>query len=137
MKLTRTFFMLACATLFLAPAVGLEANATPKREGVASPSRSHGQALHRLDFRIQGASCVVCLRRIAKTFRDSKGVLKADVSIFRPYWAIVIYDAKETNLAKLTDAIKSEKVQLLEIEDKPISELPLLLIPKGIGDTHP
>ena len=129
MKLTRTFLMLACAALFLTGIAPGDVS--------AAPVHSHGQALHRLEFKIQGASCVVCLRRIAKTFRDSKGVMKADVSIFRPYWSIIIYDAKETNLAKITDAIKSEKVQLLEVEDKPISEMPLLLIPKGIGDTHP
>lgn len=89
--------------------------------------------LHRLDFRVEGASCVTCLRRIGQTFRTSPGVLKADVSIYRPYWAIVIYDLKKTNLNKLTDAIKNEHVKLVDVEDKPISTVPAVVIPKSIS----
>lgn len=97
----------------------------------AARSADSGQSLHRVDFRIEGASCVTCLRRIAKSMRESKGVLKADASIYRPYWAIAIYDAKKTTFDKFSAPIaKSEQVRFAEVEDKPISSMPLVVIPK-------
>ena len=89
-------------------------------------------ALHRLDFRVEGASCVGCLRRIGQKFRDSKGVFKADVSIYKPYWAIVIYDAKVTDLNKLKAAIADEHVKLVEVEDKSIQQIPIVIVPRGL-----
>jgi hypothetical protein len=88
-------------------------------------------SLHRVDFRIEGASCVTCLRRIAKTMRETKGVLKADVSIYRPYWALAIYDAKTAKFDKLSAEIGAkEHVRFMEVEDKPITTMPLIVIPK-------
>lgn len=103
--------------------------------GVAADTRAAarpgGQALHRADFRIEGASCVACLRRVAKAMRETKGILKADVSIFRPYWAIAIYDAKATDFAKMEKEIAAkEHVRFMEMEDKAIAEMPLIVIPK-------
>lgn len=89
--------------------------------------------LRRADFRVEGASCVSCLRRIAQTLKAQKGVLKADVSIYRPYWAIVIYDAKQTGFPTLKEAIKNENVKLTEFEEKTISEVPLIVIPKSVS----
>ncbi len=103
----------------------------PAADNSAKPSAS--QKLHRADFRVTGASCVACLRRIGKTMREQKGVLKADVSIFKPYWAIVIYDAEHTNMDKVYEAIKGEKVKFDELEDKPIQSVPLIVIPKGMS----
>ncbi len=91
------------------------------------------QKLHRADFRVTGASCVACLRRIGKTLREQHGVLKADISIFKPYWAIVVYDANATNMDKLYEVVKAEKVKFEEMEDKAISSLPLIIIPKGMA----
>ncbi len=119
--------LLVISTSFaFAPNPALSANtATPQK-----------QTLHRADFRIEGASCVTCLRRIAKTFRDSKGVIKADVSVFRPYWSIVIYDSNQTSMPKLSDSIKKENVKFQELEDKPIQSVPLIIIPKGLTQTR-
>lgn len=114
-------------TIALAMAVSILSLPTPV---MAAPAKTQ-ESLHRVDFRVEGASCVTCLRRIAKTLRDSKGVLKSDVSIYKPYWSIVIYDAKTTNFQKLAEPIiKAESVKFQEVEDKPIAELPLIVIPK-------
>lgn len=103
----------------------------------ATPDKSTANAeLHRLDFRVEGASCVVCLRRIGQELRDTKGVFKADVSIYKPNWAIVIYDAKKTNLEHFKSAVKAENVKFVDLEDKRISEMPFLVIPKGVGQSH-
>jgi len=99
------------------------------KETAAKPAFS----LHRMDFRVEGASCVACLMRTGNELRGAKGVIKADVSIYRPYWAIVIYDASQTNLEKMKKAITNEHVKLTDIEDKPIAEVPLIVIPKSLG----
>jgi cation transport ATPase len=117
--------VLMSALVAVIPACAAEPNQTM--------NNAQKQALHRADFRVEGASCVMCLRRIAATFRKDKGVKKADVSVFRPYWSIVIYDANQTNMQKLTGAIKSEHVKLAELEDKPIDSMPAIIIPKGLG----
>jgi hypothetical protein len=105
--------------------------AGPTQRSKPAAASTAGQALHRVDFRIEGASCVACLRRIAKAMRETKGILKADVSIFRPYWAIAIYDAKQADFPKLQrDISAKENVRFMEIEDKGISEMPLIVIPK-------
>jgi hypothetical protein len=100
----------------------------------AKPANVNQQAeYHRLDFRVEGASCVTCLRRIGQTFRDTRGVIKADVSIYRPYWAIIIYDAKQTNLNRLNEAIKTEHVKLVEVQDKAVPQVPAVIVPKALS----
>jgi copper chaperone CopZ len=97
---------------------------------------SSAQKLHRADFRVTGASCVACLRRIGKTIREQKGVMKADVSIFKPYWAIVVYDSGQTSLNKLLEVVSKEKVKFEDIEDRAISSVPVIVIPKGINSAE-
>jgi uncharacterized membrane protein len=97
---------------------------------IAGTSSTAKQALHRADFRVEGASCVMCLRRIASTFRKEKGVVKADISVFRPYWSILIYDSAQTNFKKITDSVKGEHVKFAEVEDKAIDAIPAVIIPK-------
>jgi copper chaperone CopZ len=103
--------------------------------GKPATAPTQHQDLHRMDFRVEGASCVACLRRTSQELRDTKGVIKADVSIYRPYWAIVIYDAKQTNLEKMKEAVKVEKIRLVGVEDQKISAVPAIVIPKGVGMT--
>lgn len=115
----------------LAAVVVMQTLAPTPGSAADTHARAAGQALHRADFRVEGASCVACLRRIAKAMRETKGVLKADVSIFRPYWAIAIYDSKHADFAKMQKDISAkENVRFMEIEDKSIAEMPLIVIPK-------
>lgn len=86
--------------------------------------------LHRADFRVEGSSCAACLRRVAKKLHAAPGVIKADVSIFRPYWGLVIYDAETTTTAKVFDAAKDEHVKMVELEDVKIAAVPTIVIPK-------
>lgn len=111
---------------------GLSAPDLSKKPSGTSQSKA-AQKLHRADFRVKGASCVACLRRISKTMREQNGVLKADVSIFKPYWAIAIYDQGKTNMDKIYESVKAEKVTFEEMEDHPIDSLPMIVIPKGMN----
>ena len=107
--------------------------AAPAKTGAASNSSAKTKNMHRADFRVKGASCVSCLRRIAKTMRTQAGVIKGDVSIFPPYWAIVIYDGDQTSLDKIYESVKHEKVTFEDKEDRVVDGLPLIVIPKGMG----
>jgi copper chaperone CopZ len=101
---------------------------------VKPPSKAALKSLHRVDFRVEGATCVVCIRRVAKALQDQKGVLKADVSIYKPHWALVIYNSKETNFDKLADLVKvKENVRIVDIEDKAISSMPVLILPRTVN----
>jgi copper chaperone CopZ len=126
------------AILSLALAISIFAlpAAAAKPEPVAKPSPSQakkpsaGALLQRADFKVSGASCVACLRRVAKRMRECDGVLKADVSIFRPYWGLVVYDKKKTTLKKILDAAIEDKVKFVQVTDVAISEMPVVLLPK-------
>ena len=111
--------------LYISPVAAAPASAPVAK----TPS---GQKLHRADFRVSGASCVACLRRIGKTIREQPGVSTGDVSIFKPYWAVVVYDSAQTNMDKIFQSITKEKVKFEDMEDKAISSLPLIVVPKGL-----
>ncbi len=109
------------------------ASGSGSASAAASESKSQsGEKLHRADFRVSGASCVACLRRIGKTIREQPGVSTGDVSILRPYWAVVVYDASKTNMDKIFQSIAKEKVKFEDMDDKAIASLPLIVVPKGL-----
>jgi hypothetical protein len=143
-KLTATLLQLTlCLIVPLAPShsapvvkdqKATNISASPKVEaGNTSTPAAKSKNMHRADFRVKGASCVACLRRISKTMRAQKGVIKGDVSIFSPYWAIVIFDGDQTNLDKVYESVKHEKVTFEDIEDRVVDGLPLIVIPKGMA----
>lgn len=124
-----TLLVIAQGTSYCASPAAYAKGAEPS---LSTPAKTTGQKLHRADFRVSGASCVACLRRVGKKIRDQQGVLKADVSIFKPYWAIVIYEPNKITMEKIYNAVKDEKIKFEDIEDKTISEIPLIVIPKGL-----
>lgn len=130
----RSVFLLALALVVLAlPAAAAKPEPTAKPSATKSPvaAKKTQAGLQRADFRVTGASCVACLRRVAKRLREAPGVLKADVSIFRPYWGLVIYDKKKTTLKKVLDGAVEDKVQYAEVTDVSIGELPTVVLPKA------
>lgn len=137
-------FQFALASFFIAvslclPLPGLCVPQASSRAANDTPTKANPSAtkknLHRADFRVKGASCVSCLRRISKTMREQPGVVKGDVSIFNPYWAIVIYDGNQTNMEKIYESVKGEKVSFEDLEDRVVDGLPLIVIPKGLSQT--
>jgi hypothetical protein len=91
---------------------------------------SAGIKLMRSDFRVTGASCVPCLRRVAKKLKESTGVLRGDVSIFPPYGGLVIYDASKTNIKTVFKSAYDEHVDFADVETRSISQIPAVLLPK-------
>jgi hypothetical protein len=98
---------------------------------VAAARQARGPSLRRVEFRAMNVSCIACLRRIAGSFQKAKGVLKADISIYRPYWGVVIYNKNETTFEKLTkECTRGESVKIVDVEEKSIDKVPVLIIPK-------
>jgi hypothetical protein len=53
-------------------------------------------------------------------------------AIFKPYRAIVIYDAGQTSMDKLLESMVKEKVKFEDIENKSIGSVPAIPIPRGL-----
>lgn len=92
------------------------------------------KALRRLDFRIKGRSCVLCLLDIQRRMRHERGTVKTVVQLRVPYGAVVIYDSSVTSKDKLFKAAKGNKaeemgVSFLDITDQSITKLPVVLVP--------
>jgi cation transport ATPase len=90
----------------------------------------HKTAIHRVDMQVAGSSCATCLMRLEKKLKAEKGVIKAVVSIFKPYRAAIIYDESQTKWANINKVLESEKVSAANFQDTPIKDVPLVLDPK-------
>ncbi len=86
-------------------------------------------SLHRADLVVAGSSCAACLIRIEKKLKARPGVLKAMVSIYRPYAAIVVYDNAKTSIKDLTKVFAAENASANKVVDHEIKEVPVLLLP--------
>jgi len=107
-----------------------QANKTSEKSG---PATSHydKNSLHRLDLRILGKSCPVCLLGIQKKVNALPGVVKAAVMLKRPYGASFVYDCKQVDKGKIIATITSyEKATFVgDISDAAIAKAPLILVP--------
>ena len=88
-------------------------------------------ALHRVDFRVTGKSCAVCLHKIQERMKGLPGAVEAAVMLKKPYGAVVIYDSSKLNLKAILDiAVKGEpEVKIVDVKDESIKKLPVVLIP--------
>ena len=96
-------------------------------------AKLNANALKRLDFRVEGASCAICLGRIRKRLEATKGIAKVAVSIQKPYGVAVIYDSTRTEKDKIFQAGlkgEKEKVVFLDDQEEKLDKMPFILIPK-------
>lgn len=96
-------------------------------------SKLNMNALTRLDFRVEGASCAICLGRIRKRIEKAKGIAKVSVAISKPYGVAVIYDNSKTKKEKIFEAGlkgETEKVRFLDDQEEKLEKMPFILIPK-------
>jgi copper chaperone CopZ len=89
------------------------------------------KGLKRVDLVVSGSSCASCLTRIEKKLRTTPGVLKAMVSVYRPYPAVVIYNSEMTSLVALKRVLESEKASAEKIVEVQVKEVPVLLLPSS------
>ncbi len=112
-----------------------QAPAFAAKPALAKPAQAAaGQKLHRLDFRLEGASCASCLLKIRSTLRAAKGVSRCELALRKPYGGVVIYNAGQIDIKKITElAVKADPrstVLVKGVLDEPIAKEPLMLIPK-------
>ncbi len=124
-------FVAASSIHFCASAASAEEKATSSNKAETK------QRYTRMDFRIDGASCVTCIRRVAQRIKKGKGVLQADISIYRPHWAVVIFETDKTDSSKVVELIKKEKkVEVVGLETQYLSSIPPIVIPR-VKDLEP
>lgn len=89
------------------------------------------ERLRRLDFRIKGKSCAVCLIGIENRLKATLGVLKVAVMLRYPYGASIIYDAMKTNEKTLLEAAtdNDKSISLVAVKETHLKTLPVILVP--------
>lgn len=97
--------------------------------GSASAKGSKSQ-FHRLDFKIEGASCAACLIRLEKKFKGIDGMQKVMVSIHKPYQAVLISEGSKFKMSAVEKAIKSENARMAGLAESDLDELPIIIAPK-------
>ncbi len=90
------------------------------------------KALHRLDFKITGKSCAVCLLGIQKRIGTVPGAIKVAVQLQAPYAAVVLFDSSKTNQKAIFDKAKETvpEIKFESIEENAIDKVPIVLVPK-------
>jgi hypothetical protein len=84
----------------------------------------------RLDFQVK-ASCVTCLRKVAKALKATRGVVSADVSIYYPHWAVVIIDTSMTDDKKIIARVAKEKAAIDKLIKQDLKDKPILVVPRS------
>lgn len=142
MRTSKFAFRIFASTLFacsalLVPAFVQEPHgaslAAPPVSGSSNDSVSSAPYM-RLDFQVKGVSCVACIRRVAKGLKNMKGVVKADVSIYYPHWAVVILDKSKADETKVIQTVRKEKVDVTRMTKQDLKEVPALVVPHPAGD---
>lgn len=102
------------------------------------------KALKRLDFRIVGKTCAVCLLGIQRRLKKTPGVAGVAVMLKKPYGGVVIYDSTKLNKDALIKKMKEgeKEVKVEDPVENPVERIPPVIIPKyhnmtGIDDTKP
>lgn len=105
----------------------------PKTESIAKVGDVDKAPYLRLDFNLKGATCVTCIRRVAKHLRESKGVFKADISIIRPYEGVIVFDPQKTNVQKLSSEITKEEKRASagDLQLTALSSIPPIVLPRA------
>lgn len=97
----------------------------------AKPASYNPKGLHRLDFRVVGKSCAVCLMGIQRKVKAIPGVVKVAVMLRKPYGAVIVYDSTKVSKDKLMETAKSQDkdVRIEQSVDNAIPKVPNILIP--------
>lgn len=96
----------------------------------SAAAKGNKSQFHRLDFKIEGASCAACLIRLEKKFKSIEGMQKVMVSIHKPYQAVLISEAGKFKMSAVDKAIKSENARMAGLAESDLDELPIIIAPK-------
>lgn len=124
--LSQAMILAAMLSLCISCGFNTAAEAGTKDESSTKSSMPY----QRLDFQVK-ASCVSCLRRVAKALKATRGVLNADVSIYNPHWAVVIIDTAVIDDKKIIARIVKEKANVDKLTIQDLKEKPIIVVPRS------
>lgn len=129
----KAFLFLVLSTLVCYVPGAFAEDAHDKAESIVKVGDVEKAPYLRLDFNLKGATCVTCIRRVAKHLRESKGVLKADISIIRPYEGVIVFDSQKTNVQKLSSEITKEekRASVGDLQLTALSSVPPIVLPRA------
>jgi copper chaperone CopZ len=91
------------------------------------------KGLHRLDFRLEKASCPTCIIKVRKALRATTGVVACETALRKPYGAVIIFQPDKVTVDKMKkvaqEADPNKRVEFADVLDKPINSVPALLLP--------
>jgi hypothetical protein len=126
--------ILAMATFLAMSALSLDP--LPARAAEKSPARAEAKskgAMHQVDFILAHASCPSCILKVRAALRATAGVVKCEIALRKPYGGVFIYEPGKVDLAKLkavaTQADPNHVVDMTEVKEKTVTEVPHLLVP--------
>jgi hypothetical protein len=70
---------------------------------------------------------------VAKKLKAAGGVLLADISIFSPHPAVVVYDRSKTSFQEIVRSVKDEPVRFEQVEEITLSSVPAVVVPKSLS----
>lgn len=82
------------------------------------------QALHHAKFRVPGASCFSCIRRLEREIRQRPGVLLAHAVKTSPFVMEIYYDSNILKLNTIFDSLKDQGYLVSDVFNEPVSSVP-------------
>ena len=136
-KIRFLFFLSVTACTTVAGVLSVQpAFAETEKEANSTLHAYNANALHRLDFRVEGKSCAVCLHRMQERMKELNGTVRAEVMLKKPYGAVVIYDSSKVKTDKILDKCKEglPEIKLLDVKDEAIKKIPIVLVPAAASE---
>ncbi|MBX9878421.1 MAG: heavy-metal-associated domain-containing protein [Candidatus Obscuribacterales bacterium] len=101
--------------------------------GYASNTTSSAQALHHAKFRVPGASCISCIRRLEREVRQTPGVILAHAVKTSPFIMELYYDSNILKLTTIFDSLKAEGYIVSDVLNEPVNSIPALATSKDVN----
>lgn len=101
--------------------------------GYASNTASSSQALHHAKFRVPGASCISCIRRLEREVRQTPGVILAHAVKTSPFIMELYYDGNILKLTTIFDSLKAEGYLVSDVLNEPVNSIPALATSKDVN----
>lgn len=91
------------------------------------------QALHHAKFRVPGASCISCIRRLEREMRQTPGVILAHAVKVSPFVMELYYDGNILKLNTIFDSLKAQGYIVSDVLNEPVTSIPALAVNKDVN----
>jgi copper chaperone CopZ len=114
---------ISIAALLAALSLGGNVQSSSAPEAAVSAENSESAAkpakrkVRRVEFKISGTDCPVCLGRIQSKIKALNGVQKVVVWTWPPYFGLVVYDSSVVTWQEVEKSIADEHVRFIEMTE--------------------